>query len=176
MTHIENTTGNNGNDLVPGTNVTWAEAGAMHKDYLRDQRCARVLRGRGNKRNANGSGRGFYVFASDGSIDKRATRERRLFGPNSTPVVGDGADEIRSDWDGTFSLKADGSIDKRATRERRIFGEPEDIFDRSQFVFFGDEEGDTDGEGDFVHILDEEGRIDKEATRERRLFGSSRWN
>ena len=175
MTNIETTTGTtDGRDLIPGTNVTWAEAAAMHKDYLRDQRCARILRGRGKKRSSNGSGRGFYVLAADGSIDKRATREQRLFGPNATPVA-DVADEVSSDWDGTFSLKADGSIDKQATRERRIFGEPEDIFDRSQFEFFGNEEGDADG-GDGFHVLDENGCIDKEATRERRLFGSNRWN
>ncbi len=171
MTNIANTT-SNGNDLVPGTNVTWAEAGAMHKDYLRDQRIERVLRGSG-KRRSNGSGRGFYVLAADGSIDKRATRERRLFGPNAAPVVADDADEIRSNWDGTYSLNGDGSIDKRATRERRIFGEPVD--DRFDFDCVGLDEIDSDG-GDSFYVFAADGSIDKEATRERRLFGSSRWN
>ena len=166
MTNINTTNGSE--TLVPGTNVTWAEAGAMHKDYLRDQRVERILSNSGSKRGSNGSGRSFYVLAKDGSIDKRATRERRLFGQNAAPVVADVSDEISSDWDGTFSLKADGSIDKRATRERRIFGEPEDRFDLDCVSL---DEIESDG-GDSFHVLDEEGRIDKEATRERRLFGT----
>lgn len=162
MTNIENTTGNDHTGMD----------GAELKFWLRELRVDRILRN-GSKRRSNGSGRGFHVLAADGSIDKRATRERRLFGPNATPVVEDSAAGVDSDWDGTYSLKADGSIDKRATRERRLFGEPEDRFGRSGVDFFGDEEGDVEGS---FHVLDEEGRIDKEATRERRLFGSSRWN
>jgi hypothetical protein len=36
---------NNSADFVPGTNITWSDAGAMHKDYLRDQRIERILNG-----------------------------------------------------------------------------------------------------------------------------------
>jgi hypothetical protein len=36
---------NSSADFVPGTNITWADAGAMHKDYLRDQRIERILNG-----------------------------------------------------------------------------------------------------------------------------------
>ncbi len=128
MTNIDT---NGMNDLVPGTNLTYADAAAMHKDYLRDQRCARVLNGsRRSRRNRTGNrsdnANGFYVLTADGRIDKQATRERRLFGEGGpqvevieTPDV-----ELHSTWDGTYSFRPDGSIDKRATRERRIFGEP----------------------------------------------------
>ena len=37
---------NSSADFVPGTNITWADAGAMHKDYLRDQRLERILNGK----------------------------------------------------------------------------------------------------------------------------------
>ncbi len=37
---------NSSADFVPGTNITWADAGAMHKDYLRDQRIERILNGK----------------------------------------------------------------------------------------------------------------------------------
>lgn len=128
MTNLNTT---NGSDLVPGTNLTYADAAAMHKDYMRDQRCARVLnRSRRTRRNRTGNrsnnGNGFYVLAADGSIDKQATREQRLFGRPGAQVtlVGTPDVELNSDWDGTFSFRPDGSIDKRATRERRIFGEP----------------------------------------------------
>lgn len=125
MTNINTTNGSN--EVIPGTNLTWADAAAMHKDYLRDQRCngsrRRTRRARTNRSNNNG----FYVLADDGSIDKQATRERRLFGHGGrhTTVVEAPRVELDSDWDGTHSFHPDGSIDKRATRERRIFGEPE---------------------------------------------------
>lgn len=164
MTNIENTTGNGHNGMD----------GAELKFWLRETRIDRIL-ATGSKRRSNGSRRGFHVLAADGSIDKRATRERRLFGPNATPVVADTDAGVDSDWDGTYSLNADGSIDKRATRERRLFGEPEDLYGRSGVEFLGDDDGDQDN-GDSFYVIGEDGRIDKEATRERRLFGSSRWN
>jgi hypothetical protein len=169
MTNIENTTGNS------------SISGAEHKHWLRELRIDRSLgldrgvRNGSKKRRNNEATRPFHVLAADGSIDKRATRERRLFGPDATPVVGSGSDEnIGADWDGRYVLKDDGSIDKQATRERRLFGEPEDLYGRNAAdYFFGDEEGDADNS---FHVIDEDGCIDKQATRERRLFGSSLWN
>ncbi len=128
---MTNITTNGSDTLVPGTNLTWAEAGAMHKDHLRDARIERILSKGGNRKakrakTGNRSDRDFFVLAADGSIDKRATRERRLFGEGGAQVtIVETPDvELDSNWDGTFSFRPDGSIDKRATRERRIFGEP----------------------------------------------------
>lgn len=76
------------------------------------------------------SARDFHVIAADGSIDKRKTRERRLFGPGAKPVKDTRRRTLpKSNWNGKPSLNEDGSIDKRATRERRIFGEAETLFD-----------------------------------------------
>ena len=128
MTNI--TTTSSDNDMVPNTNLTWADAAAMHKDYLRDQRCNGNRRRRNSRRSRTNrpvNRDGFHVLASDGSIDKQATRERRLFGTGGrhTTIVAAPQVELNSDWDGSYSFHPDGSIDKRATRERRIFGEPE---------------------------------------------------
>lgn len=126
MTNINTTNGSN--DLIPGTNLTWADAAAMHKDYLRDQRCKGTRRSRRTRTNRSSKNDGFYVLAEDGSIDKQATRERRLFGRDDRQVTVHRAPEVdtlTSDWDGSYSFRPDGSIDKVATRERRIFGEPE---------------------------------------------------
>jgi hypothetical protein len=93
---------NTQNELTNGTRVSDADAGAMHKDYLRERRIERILSGaplavrkvRGSKRNRAMSA----VVTVDSSLDtleaetgwtpeaaasmaKECARDHRLFGP-----------------------------------------------------------------------------------------------
>ena len=136
---IGNTTGN-GNDIIPGTNWTYAEAAAMAKEVSRENR---LFGNRSNRRrlSAKRSDRvGLMVTdparftaetgwtpedALEMALDIR--RENRIFGGGfgDSDEVGDADVETLAGsdlGDDFYVLNEDGSIDKETTRERRLFG------------------------------------------------------
>jgi hypothetical protein len=134
---IGNTTGN-GNDIIPGTNWTYAEAAAMAKEVSRENR---LFGNRSNRRRRSAKrndGVGLMVTdparftaetgwtpedALEMALDIR--RENRIFGGDFGGNDGDVDVETFADsdrGDSFYVLNEDGSIDKEATRERRLFG------------------------------------------------------
>ncbi len=135
---IGNTTGN-GNDIIPGTNWTYAEAAAMSKEVNRENR---LFGNRNNRRRRSASKRkdGLGLMVTDPARFTAETgwtpedalemaldirREDRIFGSNF------GADDSDADvetfdgdltGDGFYIRSEDGSFDKEAMRERRLFG------------------------------------------------------
>jgi hypothetical protein len=131
------TTGN-GNDIIPGTNWTYAEAAAMAKEVSRENR---LFGNRSNRRRLSAKrsdGVGLMVTdparftketgwtpedALEMALDIR--REDRIFGADFGDEGGDADVETLAGSDLSddfYVLNEDGSIDKEATRERRLFG------------------------------------------------------
>jgi hypothetical protein len=140
-----NTTGN-GNDIIPGTNWTYAAAASMAKEVSRENR---LFGNRSNRRRRSASKRNDGVGLMVSNPD-RFTAE--------------------TGWTPEDALEM--ALDIR--RENRIFGSDFRGSDNDGDVEV--EALDGDRTGDDFYILNEDGSFDKEAMRERRLFGSSRWN
>ncbi|MBX9950394.1 MAG: hypothetical protein K2Y39_14600 [Candidatus Obscuribacterales bacterium] len=136
-TNTNITTTGNGDDLIPGTNWTYAAAASMAKEVTRENRLFgnRSNRRRRAKRN---DGVGLMVSAPtrftaetgwtpedalEMALEHR--REARIFGRDLGAGIGE--DEIEtldgnSRGDDFYVIDEHGCIDKRATRERRLFG------------------------------------------------------
>ena len=136
-TNMNITTTGNGDDLIPGTNWTYAAAASMAKEVSRENRLFgnRSNRGRRAKRS---DGVGLMVSdparftvqtgwtpedALEMALEHR--RDERIFGRDLGAGIGE--DEIEtldgdSRGDDFYVIDENGCIDKEATRERRLFG------------------------------------------------------
>ncbi|MCC7530231.1 MAG: hypothetical protein IT342_17035 [Candidatus Melainabacteria bacterium] len=130
------TTGN-GNDIIPGTNWTYADAAAMAKEVSRERR---LFGNRSNRRRHAKRNDGVGLMVSDPARFTAETgwtpedalemaldirREERIFGSNFRADDHDGDVETFNSGltgDSFYILSEDGSFDKEAMRERRLFG------------------------------------------------------
>lgn len=138
---MKNAIGNtsNGNDIIPGTNWTYAAAASMAKEVSREDRLFGNRRNRRRRSAKRNDGLGLMVTdparftaetgwtpedALEMALDIR--REERIFGADfGSNNDGDADVETFADSnraDDFYVLNEDGSIDKEATRERRLFG------------------------------------------------------